>query len=58
MNGGQRLGAGRPPNATGPARRRVIQVRLTDEEFEQVKETAAHYKVDVSNLVRAALGLS
>lgn len=55
MKGGQRLGAGRPPQAD--VRRFPIQIRLTEEELESVKETAAHYKMTVSDLVRKALGL-
>lgn len=56
MKGGQRLGAGRIPDAN--ARRHVLQVRVSEEELESVKATAKHYSLSVSDLVRKALGLA
>jgi hypothetical protein len=56
MRGGQRDGAGRPPDAN--ARREVIQVRVTAEEKARVIEAVTAYGArDVSDLVRRALGL-
>ncbi len=55
MRGGQRLGAGRP--AEPKAKRTFLQVRLTPEELASVQETAAHHGLNVSALVRVALGL-
>lgn len=55
MNGGQRLGAGRPKGED--ARDQVIQFRLSKAEKERLEETAKHYGVSVSDLIRTALGL-
>lgn len=46
---------GRKPSAD--SRRALLQLRLTEGEFESIKETAAHYDWSVSKLVRVALGL-
>jgi hypothetical protein len=56
MRGGQRAGAGRPRDPD--ARRHAIQVRVTDDELARVKQTAEHYGLSVSDLVRKSLGLA
>lgn len=53
--GGQRLGAGRKKDPG--SRRLILQVRVTPEECDRIKQTAAHYGMSVSELVRKALGL-
>lgn len=57
MSGGVRPGAGRRP--TGEVKRsEMLQVRLTPEEMAAVRETAAHHRLTVTDLVRKALGLA
>ena len=56
LKGGQRLGAGRP--AAADSRRHLIQFRVTEDELRDVKETAAHLGLTVTDLVRKALGLA
>lgn len=55
VKGGQRIGAGRP--ADPDSRRLVVQARVSEEELERIKQTAEHYGMKVSDLVRKALGL-
>lgn len=39
------------------ARRALLQFRITEQELESIRETAAHHGLTVGELVRAALGL-